>query len=112
MKYLCKVLLKRTIQEVFDTVRDYPQMMNWETGLTRIEQKTDEINSLGSITNLVFTYGVNEMVMKETIVEVNAPFSIAVIFDNKNATPLEEFIKQTTQGMNVFKEYLEKMKNR
>jgi hypothetical protein len=137
MKYQCHVKIKKTVRESFESFRDYLQMPKWEKGLNRIEHISGGVNQKGSITHLIFTFGEEEMVMKETIEEIIAPNKVSIVyevpgawnrcvntfievgnetewmmesefvFDRENTTPIQEFKKQTTKAMDMFRKFME-----
>jgi hypothetical protein len=137
MKYQCHTKIKCSMKDTFGTFRDYAHMPKWEKGLDRIEHVSGDINQRGSITNLIFTFGEEEMVMKETIEEIISPSKVSIIyevpgawnrcvntfidmgtetnwtmesefaFDRENNTPINEFKKQTSKAMDTFRKYIE-----
>lgn len=137
MKYQCQTKIKRPLSEVFQSFRDYSQMPKWENGLSQINHIKGTPNNPGSITNLVFTFGEEDMVMQETIEQINFPSTVTIVyevpgawnrcvnrfvdtgnetqwimesefrFERENTTPVQEFKKQTSKSMEIFKKYLE-----
>lgn len=137
MEYQVSIELKQEHAVVVSEFVNKTTMPLWEKGLSRIEETKGELFKTGSEGFLIFSFQIQEMKMKISILDNQLPHEITIVyevpgaynrcrnlfeslggitrwtmdvlfeFDQPHDYPLEAFIKKTKAGMILFQEYVE-----
>ncbi|TNF07180.1 MAG: hypothetical protein EP317_05310 [Bacillota bacterium] len=140
MTYKVVMMINKPKDLVSKLYVDRDMMATWEKGLVRIEDTKLKLFEENSEGYLVFSFNDQESKMKVTVTQVTLPDTITQIYEVPGAwnecintfenvdgltkwtmdvtfkmeapydIPKEAFIKKTTQGMEIFKAFVESVK--
>lgn len=141
MKYTCEIIIHDKKEQVAACYVQHEHILKWEKGLTDIIDYQGHLFETGSQGAFLFDFGNYQMEMKITVEENQLPDRIIQIFevpgawnrcdnrfiamgdqtkwimdvifefDEKQDLPVEPFIQKTTEAMQIFKDYVEGLKN-
>lgn len=143
MVYEVSVTINKSIEEVIEVMRSMEHSMKWIKGLRSFELIEGQMDELNSKYKMVFKGKKNDMIMIETITELDLPNKITTTYeqgpvwnecvnlfkgheDHTHYRMISQFkfpwyislfiwmfkssfIRETSQGMNDFKEYVESL---
>jgi len=137
MKYQVNMNINKPMNEVVSLYTNKKSMLQWEPGLKEIKENKGQLFETGSEGILVFEYDKKQMNMKTYVESNQLPKQITIVYEmmgtwnrcinnfkEKNGMtawemdvefrfnkpteiPIEQFIEKTTQGMNIFKTFVE-----
>ena len=84
MEYDNQITINKPVDEVIEKFQDPECLKHWQPGLQKMELVSGEEGKAGSVYNIHFKMGKRDVVMKETILQINLPEIFEATYEAKN----------------------------
>ena len=82
VSYDCEVVVDKPIEESWMVMQDEEKLSEWLEGFQKVEQVSGTPGTVGAVSNVHFITDGQEMIIKETIVDIKDNESIAMFFES------------------------------